>query len=374
MQYPKEHYRQLGYEGVGYACPPLSSHEEYPDYIRQEVEIRSNEIFSHQSYNTFSFAFMADIHLADNENHLLRWKRTVNAYKKIADCTGVDRLILGGDLTNEGNKEYKFHCYRLLRQELSGINYYPINGNHDDGTIWDRYYIEKENSWCNHLTKEERYCLLYNHLKAKGAVFDDDGLYYYFDDTANKVRFIFLDSCDVPLNIADDNGRLLFEGQHDYAYSQKQLDWMINKALVFNESGWGIIIVTHIMPFEDEWDSTRRRVRVLHELLSAYKNGDRFSYRNDEKYLEVNINADFSERPRAEVIATLVGHDHSDLTISKDGLIYIETANCVMYKKDPLRIDGTASELLFDVFTVNRSEHKIYITRIGRGDSRTVDY
>ncbi len=376
MQYPKEHYRELGYEGVGYVCPDLSTRDEYPDYIEHEVDRKCYEIFNSQGYDTLSFGVMADIHLADNENHRLRWRRTTNAYREISKRTGVDCLILAGDLTNEGKKDYKARCHRLLRAELSGLKYYPANGNHDDGTIWDRYYIEKESDWCNHLTQKERYNLLYNHVEALGAKFDENGkgLYYYFNDERSKVRFIVLDPCDVPLDVRDENGKLLFEGQHDYSYSQKQFDWVINRALKFDEEGWGIVFVTHVLPFEREWDTTRRRLHPMHELLVAYKNGESYKYKSDEKHVELDIDVDFSNRTRADIIATIVGHDHSDWVIKEDGLTYIETANCVMYKTNPLRVDGTAAELLFDIYTINRAERKIYITRIGCGENRVVEY
>lgn len=377
MNFPKEHYRKTGYEDVGYECPPLSSGEEYPDYIAREVEEKCAQIFLSQGFETLSFGVMADIHLANNENHLLRWKRTVNAYREAEKRTGVDRLILAGDLTNEGKKEYKAECYRLLRRELSGIEYFPVNGNHDDGTIWDKYYIEKEREWENHLTQEERYNLLYNHLERLGARFDEKGkgLYYYLDDNAKKVRFIFLDAEDVPLDKKDADGKLIFEGQHDYAYSQKQIDWLTGEALRFTEDGWGVIIATHIMPIDSEWDAgPRKRILFLHDLLVAYKNGEKYAYTSDEKYLEIDINVDFSKVKRAEIIATIAGHDHTDMVVKKEGLVYIETANCVMYKANPNRIDGDKSELLFDIFTVNRAQRKIYITRIGYGENRIVDY
>ena len=126
---------------------------------------------------------------------------------------------------------------------------------------------------------------------------------------------------------------------------------------------------------------TREELHVLTEKqqpnicqITAYKNGEKFEYKSDEKHLELDISADFSDRIRADIIATVVGHDHKDMVVKEDGLTYIETANCVMYKKDPLRVDGTPSELLFDIYTVDREKRKIYITRIGRGESREVEY
>ena len=75
------------------------------------------------------------------ENHRIQMKRMLSAYKDICNKTHNSLLLLGGDLTNEGCKEYKTECYTELKQQLSGIKYFVCNGNHDDGTIWDIQYI-----------------------------------------------------------------------------------------------------------------------------------------------------------------------------------------------------------------------------------------
>ena len=87
----------------------------------------------------------------------------LNAYKEIEKRVHIDKLILGGDYTNEVCKEYKSDCFRKLRAELCGLDYFPVHGNHDDGSIWDRDYL-KEKQALNHLTHEDLYRLFYNHL------------------------------------------------------------------------------------------------------------------------------------------------------------------------------------------------------------------
>ena len=76
------------------------------------------------------------------------------------------------------------------------------------------------------------YNLFYNHLPRLGAKFDQEnpGLYYYVDDETDKVRYIFLDGSDIPCKF-NEKGKLVYTKQHTFAFSQKQREWLIDKAL-----------------------------------------------------------------------------------------------------------------------------------------------
>ena len=99
----------------------------------------------------------------------------------------------------------------------------------------------------------------------------------------------------------------------------------------------------------------------------------------DEEELSYNINVDFKEYTKAEIIGVFVGDYHTD-AVEKDsaGIPYILTANAVMYcTSNPSyvkRYDGDKSEILFDVVTVDKKKRKIYITRVGAGEDRVVEY
>ena len=216
----KQHFLDVGYVDKGYISPELSSHDTYPDYIKSTVEECVDKIQSHQNRNSISFGFMTDVHYSHTYNHNIRMLRNLNAYKEIQKRVWIDRLILGGDYTNDGNKKYKVKQYRELRAHLDGIDYFPVNGNHDDNSIWDEF-LKIENS-TQHLTAEELYLLFYNHLPAKGAIFHKDNprLYYYLNDEMRKVRYIFLDISDIPIKF-DENGKLIYTKQHTFAISQK---------------------------------------------------------------------------------------------------------------------------------------------------------
>ena len=376
-----EFYKESGYEDIGYISPELSSMDTYPDYIHQEVLDCVRRIRANQTTDTLSFAFLTDLHYAINKNHEIRMKRTINAYKEIAARVHIDKMVLGGDYTNEGCKEYKSDCYCELRAQLRGLTYFPVNGNHDDGTIWDARYLKAEKA-VNHLTHDDLYKLFYNHLPYAGACFDKDNhaLYYYSDDNIKKTRYIFLDSGDIPY-VYDENGRLLYEGQGTFTLSQMQINWLVNEALQFGEEGWSVIFVIHSVALpsqkEDELTRSFETITVLNDILDCYYNKECMDREYYEGDFRVHVKADFSKGIKADVIGLFAGDYHRDFVErTKSGIPYIFTENVVMYSSvsPTQRVDGEKSEILFDIVTVNKKERKIYITRVGAGNDRVIEY
>ena len=376
-----EYYLKCGYEDHGYVSPELSSSNEYPDYIKEEVDDSIKKIQSHQTTDSITFAFMTDLHLALSYNHKVRMKRTVNAYKEIAKRVHIDKLMMGGDYTNEGCKEYKSDCFRELRAHFSGIDYFPVNGNHDDGTIWDKSYIKADKS-TNHLTHEELYVLFYNHLPYKGAEFDKNNhsLYYKIDDVAKKIRYICIDTNDIPYKF-DERGKLVYNGQWLFSLSQEQVSWLVNDALKVDEDGWSFAFFMHsvLRPGHQPKDIDRH-LSVLTDITDAFKNGSDIhdTYYGDEPDFKLQVDADFSKYTKADIIGFFVGDYHFDsVEFSCAGIPYILTSNVVMYSTphyNVQRYDGDKSEILFDVVTINKKERTIYITRVGGGDDRIVKY
>lgn len=375
-------YAQIGYENCGYMPPPLSSKDTYPEYIHEEVMDSVRKIQEHQNADTVTFAFMTDLHYyTRNENHDIRMKRTLNAYKEIAARVHIDKLMLGGDYTNEGCKEYKSECFRELRAQFRGLTYYPVHGNHDDGTIWDWSYLKAEKS-VNHLTHEELYRLFYNHLPAAGARFDEKNhaLYYYVDDQPTKTRYICLDSGDIPY-VFDENGKLLYDGQHHFAMGQKQVDWLVKEALHFEEEGWSVLFFLHSVAIPgktpEELGIIRKHMTVFNDILELYVQSGKADCDYYEGYFKVQLEADFTKGIKAEILGCLVGDYHEDKVFySPSGIPYILTGNCVMYHSANAvnkRNDGDKTELLFDIVTVNKEEKRFYITRVGVGEDRIVE-
>lgn len=373
----KEELIETGFINYGYISPELSTSDTYPDYIKENVLEAVKKIQSHQTRNSLTFAFMTDLHYSTNENHDIRTKRLMNAYSELKRKVHIDKLILGGDFCNDGCKPYKVRNYTELRNFVGDEKYFPVNGNHDDNSIWDAL-IENDTS-VNHMTQEELYTVFYNHLPSLGARFNNKspGLYYYYNDDVQKVRYIFLDTQDIPY-LVDENGKLIYTKQHTFAISQAQADWLVNEALCVDEN-WEIIVVAHNFPTENDKHPADGNdlvnLDIITEVLNAYQNGQDIEKSFYEDEFLINVKADFSGRKRANIIACFSGHYHDDFeVVTKSGIPVIYTGNVIMYKYRIPRIDGEKSELLFDVVTIDRDSKTIYTTRIGQGEDRVIKY
>ena len=274
-------------------------------------------------------------------------------------------LVLGGDHVNDGIKEYKENNYRKLREHFSEVNYLPINGNHDDNSIWDRF-VKNEKS-VNHITTQELHSLFFDHINTESG---KDGLYYFVDDNCKKVRYIIIDPYDLPEKY-DENGKLVYLKQDDYALSQEQVNWLCNKALKFDEEGWGIVFISHFLPYPDKHTDEGREVDYVNEIIGSYKKGVNICKILGEDDLKIKIDADFSDYKRANILAVLMGHTHEDILLFDDAKTpFIYRANAMMYDTaQNKRTDGTATELLFDVVTMDIKTGNIYIDRVGAGEN-----
>ena len=371
----KESAIACGYVPFGYFSPALTTQDTFPDYLRQEADRCVAENKSHQTENTVNFGFMTDIHYSETPNHHLRMQRATNIYRDIAWRTGTQMLVLGGDYINNGCKDYFVSNYRALRSFLSEFDYYPVNGNHDDNSFWDEW-LEYAPA-VNHLTPQELYPLFYDHLPGLGVHFDkkNSGLYYYKDDPVRKIRFVFMDSSDLALRF-DENGKMITTKQHHAAHSQQQIDWLVNDALCFRESGWSVLLIVHetIAPGgRIFWQN--EHVQVMNEIVRAYVSGEDVHQSWGEGAFHIQLDAPFSTCTRGELIGVLYGHEHKDL-LSRDCNCtpYISRGNFIMYKTSQPRLDGDKSELLFDIVTIDTESKKLYFTRVGAGESLEVSY
>lgn len=365
-----------GYVFFGYISPEISSHDTYPDYIKECVDETVEKIQKIQNRNTLTFGIMADMHYSHNHNHNIRAARCVNAYREIAKRVHSDRLIAAGDFVNDGCIPYKTLGYRELRAHLAEFDYLPVNGNHDDNCIWDKYLQSEEIT--NRFTMEEIYNLFFNHLPSVGAVFDEENpaLYYYLDDKVRNIRYIFLDVCDFPQEH--------FNTWNMYmAMSQEQIDWLINKALKVKE-GTDIIITAHSFTFPSKIkngtarDDNDERIYYLDYIFDAYKKGEKLNKKFGADEFEVSVDADFSSCERGNIIGCFAGHYHRDIIEHSDaGIPYMYIANFMMYNEAGHvleRVDGEKSEMIFDMVTIDRKERTIYLTRVGAGEDRVVKY
>lgn len=379
MRWTPDVYEITRMDHDGYVEAPVSTTDEYPPYIEEEVDATVRRVQDLQGFRTFSFAFMTDNHYAVRlkATHQIRFRRTLRAYQEIAKRIHLDYLALGGDHTNDGDKQYKSECFREMRAELSGLRYFPVNGNHDNNSLWDYDFIPSPVS-TQHLLPEEQYVLFYNGVPAQGGVFNrtQRGLYYYCDNTDLKVRSIFLDTIDCPYIL--DNGKLRYLPHDTFACSQAQLDWLTGDALQFSEPGWTVVLFAHVSPVQmPKGSDDLRRISILDTILSAYQEGKACHVQHHEQDFAQCVDVDFSSCTRGTIACVMLGHSHIDQDLNRNGIQYIETGCAVMYtgSSDSIpRKDGEKSEILFDIVTLDLDGRQINLTRVGAGQDRSFSY
>lgn len=366
----KKRLLECGYD-YGFECPRFESTDTYPDYIRETVEKGIKKIKAAENENTFTFAFMTDIHYLPLPHHDVLLERNANAYRQIEKETGCTKLILGGDYIIDSPRELKASGYAGLKKAFRDFDYFPCNGNHDNGNLWDAF-MEREKP-VDKFTRKEVYDAFYSHLSERGAKFDDKhfGLYYYVDDPKTRVRYICLDICNTP-----DYYDKEIKGAH--TFGQSQVDWLINVAL---QTEYDIIIDTHsiLLPIgmteEEKAKNQNHRLEILNFIVDSYNKGKKLAGSFYEDDLKVVVDADFGAKKHGEIIAVMVGHFHKDyLMASESGIPYIATANLLLAECHEARELGNEKELLFDVVTVDRKKRRITVTRIGSGEDRVIEY
>ena len=365
----KKRLLECGYD-YGFECPRFESTDTYPDYIRETTEKGIERIKKAENENTFTFAFMTDVHYLELPHHDVLLARNANAYRQIEKETDCRKLIMGGDYIIDSPREKKAKGYANLKKALADFDYFPCNGNHDNGTLWD-HFMEREEPF-DKFSRKEVYEAFYSDLSARGAKFDDKnfGLYYYVDDDKTKVRYICLDICNTP-----DSYENTLKGAH--TFGQGQIDWLINVAL---QTEYDIIIDTHsvlrpTIEEEKKAENQNRCLEILNHILDARKNGEKLSGTFYEDEFKVTVDVDFKDNKCGEVVAVMIGHFHTDyLMTSKSGIPYIATANLLLAECHEERALGSEKELLFDVVTVDRTTRTITVTRIGSGEDRVINY
>ena len=206
--------------------------------------------------------------------------------------------------------------------------------------------------------------------------------YGYYDDTNKKIRFIFINTVDIP------NG---YEQQHIKGISNEQLNFVAD-ALKFNDSEWGVVFISHhalqdnrvLNPdeHEDAYLTPEHGGIPLIGVINAFINNTTYSYTSSVTDWEYNVDIDYTNNASNEVIGMFSGHMHRDGSVVTDsGYAMIQTTsagNSVGGQNE----DGTPivkkmytiTETSWDLITIDRINKKIYLDRFGGGNSREVTY
>lgn len=311
-----------------------NSSDDVPEYWKTSLEKGVKEInqtLCNVGYDKSSFLFYTDAHWSEGS------KISPTLLKYLSKYTGINKTVYGGDIVLEESTDYDTMSYLWeWRNMLDGLpNHHSVVGNHDDGN-------EKNNLF------SKRY--VYGYLFADEETNDivrGEGFYYYIDNPSEKTRYLYLDTA--------------YEGM---TLMQQEF---IKNALISTKDGWHIVVISHIW-YEPDYDRYGERplpikglskdAKILANMLDNYNSRiGEFWYCNG--WVEFCIG----------------GHVHYDYDGQTDKgipIILMETDSGVIRGNSAFE-KGTINEASVSGIIADYKNRKIYVVRVGRGESRIVD-
>jgi len=207
-------------------------------------------------------------------------------------------------------------------------------------------------------------------------VFGPTGTYYYVDEDVHKMRYIVLDTHIVPSDENHEDGTPVYH-KCNISLMQEELQWLANVALDVPASDWSVILCTHEVPAETGLGP--KNYDVAMGIIDAFRKHTKYektTHYEDAPHCDAHISCDFTGRG-GNFIVWVGGHAHHDLIKDFNG-IQTMTVNCDCTHNSKLsafeHVAGTTTEQAFDILTVDKNNHKVYVTRIGCGENREFEY
>lgn len=335
--------------------------DKLPEYYNDEILTVVNDIKSHQSINSLTFAFATDLHNQTASNVRTSNANAIKSIGVLENKIPLDCVVFGGDYISNDASTTVDECNSQIENLMKNIiklrtQKFMLRGNHDSN------FLNSSDPFTDEMfyKSTNKFFEFNNNLKMNT---NDLGMNVGFIDIENlKIRLIFTNMTD---SKKTNNG---------FIVSNEQIEWFGNVALNFNnksnKSEWGVIIFAHSYFVQSKiTEGTCDISPDMHHILTAFKNGTSY-----KEY-------DFTSQGGIEVICAVVGHWHSDRSDVVDGIriiATIQTANNgdesaddgVTYAKKW----GTENETGYDYFTIDRERKKIYCTRFGIGLNREFNY
>lgn len=331
---------------------------------------------------TIKFLFATDIHLSP----YLTSSHTDNIGKVCAEVMSacdIPFFVTGGDNCTQSTEfmpsDFEPNMQDLLKQlqPIPQKNIILSVGNHDGATGMKPDENGEPLYYRYQLNNEERSRIFFEWQRESNEYkhFDSDGTYYYLDDASTKTRYIVLNSF-WSLWEGDEDG-FVSDVQHSFFQSHrfgpKQLKWFATTALDMPPN-YSAVIVVHFAPGAYDFEIFKGIVDAF-SAQTVYEG----EYVGAEEWQNVSMAVNY-ENANGEIIAVFQGHNHTNAEYD-----YFESVPCinttttgahwaVKDENAQARIKDTASEFAVDAVVIDKTERKIYITRLGAGEDRVIDY
>lgn len=350
-----------------------------PEYFEEHVEEKIKEIHARQiaaGPKSASFGLITDIHWNTNRKH-----SAALLDKVLTDCA-IPYFFNAGDLfsgqgicTPEENIE-EFIEYRKLFHNIEH-KCLIAEGNHD--SVYSLF--EAPEYYAQNMPLSTFYEYYFRHQSQyPDRVFGEDGTYYYADIKFQKTRLIVLDGHDIPSDetVEEDRPKYHKFRRTGTGIRQRQLEWFANVALDVPDPEWTVVLCTHESPSEVGQDGVPN-FKMIYGIIDAFRRHKAFegeSHYEDIPHYDAKISVDYTGRG-GDFAIWVSGHSHYDKDAKIDGILTTATVNDGMHnsEKNPYpHVLDTFSEQAFDIFTIDKGAHKIFVTRVGCGVNREYEY
>ena len=329
-----------------------------------------------QNDSTLMFLWASDTHhqMLANESKYGVTLEKLSEMAQVAQALKADFLLITGDIVNGYNpvteqKKNLINFVNTLRDNCKS----PVllaEGNHDDNSWYaSGNASSSEKTGLEQILNTEQFTNYAMNNSIESLSFDENnplGGYYYIDFKKSKIRVIVLNCEDIPY-IENEDKSMKYYGQWTMAYSEKQLKWLAEKALMFDEDGWGIVFFQHNDKQMSSNTQNVNNLSCLTQIVNAYRNKTNGTAVSTQTDFEANVSYDFRNNKSNEVCAWFAGHTHKDESEVIDGVPHITITNT-------FNSDGGG----YDIVTIDRKNKKVICNRYngGRlvGYDRTIAY
>lgn len=351
-----------------------------PAYWEEHLEEKIKAIHEKQiiaGVGSASFGMITDMHWVTNQKH------SAALLKKVLTDCAIPYFFNAGDLfSGQGicNKEDNIKDFIEFRKLFSKIESKCLmaEGNHD--AVYSTF--QAPDYYARNLPLSEFYEYYFRfQAQYPDRHFGADGTYYYVDLPLQKTRLIVLNTHDIPDDSENEEGRPIY---HKFRASgtgirQEQLYWFANTALDLPAADWTAVLCTHESPAEVGRDGVCN-FGLIHDIINAFKRHAKWEgsseYEEECKHYNAKIVVDYTGKG-GNFAVWVSGHSHCDKHTIIDGILSVTTLNDGMHNSERSAFQHTAqtiTEQAFDIWTIDKHNHKLYATRIGCGNDREFEY
>lgn len=303
------------------------------DYSKANINsiVEYAQTYIANNTNAYAFPVLTDVHdqFYNEPNYVLY---------NYPDA--FDKFLFLGDIANAYTETQLDNALAYM-EEANSITVLPLVGNHELGGWADGDTLPKE--WYQTL------------LPSSAVTMDADALVYYWDDNANNVRYICLDSC-TPIYQSSGTQRFTLD---QLEYCASAMDSSNGKDLIFLNHAiiQSFYLVTDTEQTTVKYSTTVNNSGTLRSLVNAYKNRTSYTFADDS---DVSHTHDYSNAT-GNVVGFFSGHYHGAGHI-EDGF-HIFTLPSSYYNNAAMSviiIDPDSTKIIWLIGYRNDSTYGIY--------------